>query len=130
MRAVDTNVLVRILARDDAAQMKAAESFIAPGAWVSHVVLAECIWVLESVYGVHDADVAAAVAALLEHESLVIQDPDVVTTALELYRKRPALGFSDCLILGIARKAGHIPIGTFDRNLAKIEDVERVGGAS
>src|SRR5260221_10959468 len=50
MRAVDTNVLVRLLTRDDRAQLAAAEDFVSSGAWVSHVVLVETIWVLESVY--------------------------------------------------------------------------------
>ena len=55
MNAVDTNVLVRLLTRDDAEQTVAAEAFVAPGAWISQVVLVETLWVLESVYDV-DAD--------------------------------------------------------------------------
>jgi predicted nucleic acid-binding protein len=47
-----------------------------------------------------------------------------VAAALEQYRKRPALEFSDCLILETARKAGHLPLGTFDRNLAKLDGAE------
>jgi len=39
---------------------------------------------------------------------------------------KPALGFSDCLVLEIARKAGHTPLGTFDRNLSRIEGAERL----
>jgi predicted nucleic acid-binding protein len=34
MRAVDTNVLVRLIARDDSRQAASAEAFIQPGAWV------------------------------------------------------------------------------------------------
>ena len=45
----------------------------------------------------------------------------VVAAALVHYRNRPSLGFSDCLVLEIARKAGHVPMGTFDRTLAKLE---------
>ena len=63
---------------------------------------------------------------LLSHESLTIQDADVVTAALKSFRERPALGFSDCLILEVARKAGHLPLGTFDRNLSKLEGTERL----
>ena len=48
MRAVDTNVLVRLLARDDPKQVKVAENFVSAGAWVSHVVLAETVWVCTS----------------------------------------------------------------------------------
>lgn len=126
MRAVDTNVLVRLLARDDVKQASAAESFIAGGAWVSHLVLAEMTWVLATVYSRSSQQIAAAVAHLLEHESLVVQDPDVVALALTHLHKKPALGFSDCLILEIARKSGHLPLGTFDRSLATLGDVTRL----
>lgn len=126
MRAVDTNLLVRLLVRDDAGQLAAAEDFVAAGAWVSHLVLAETIWVLEAVHERTPAQLAAAVEMLLDHEQLAIQDPDVVTQALAEFRARPALGFSDCLVLEIARKAGHLPLGTFDRGLAKLEGAQRL----
>lgn len=41
MRAVDTNVLVRLITRDDKKQVESAEEFVSKGAWVSHLVLAE-----------------------------------------------------------------------------------------
>ena len=122
MRAVDTNVLVRLLVRDDAAQVTAAEAFVESGAWVSHLVLVETLWVLDAVYERKPDQVALAVDLLLNHTSLTVQDADVVTLALEAYRNRPSLGFSDCLILEIARRAGHVPLGTFDKNLAKLDD--------
>lgn len=50
MRAIDTNVLVRLIARDHARQTAAAEAFIANGAWVSLLALAETVWVLDTVY--------------------------------------------------------------------------------
>jgi predicted nucleic acid-binding protein len=83
MHAIDTNVLVRLIARDDVRQTAAAESFVESGAWVS-------------------------------------------TLALELFRTKPALGFSNCLMLNLARKAGHLPLGTFNRNLARFEGTRRL----
>ena len=126
MRAVDTNVLVRLLTRDDAKQVAAAESFVARGAWVSHLALAEATWVLDAVYERGPAEIATGVEMLLNHQHLSLQDSDVVAAAVEQFRKRPALGFSDCLMVEIARKAGHLPLGSFDRNLAKIDGVERL----
>ena len=126
MRAVDTNVLVRLLARDDAKQVDRAEAFVASGAWVSHVVLVETTWVLDSVFSRTPTQIAAAVGMLLEHTSLVVQDADTVGAALAHFQQRPALGFSDCLILEIARKAGHLPLGTFDRGLAKLPDAQKL----
>jgi predicted nucleic acid-binding protein len=36
------------------------------------------------------------------------------------------VGFSDCLILEVARKAGHLPLGTFDRELGRLEGAQRL----
>ncbi len=126
MRAVDTNVLVRLATRDNTKQVAAAERFVSPGAWVPHVVLAETVSVLSAVYELGPTEIAAAVEMLLNHKDLTLQDADTVAAALEHYRKRPALGFSDCLVLEVTRKAGHLPLGTFDRELSKLEGVQRL----
>jgi predicted nucleic-acid-binding protein len=120
MRAVDTNVLVRLITGDDLRQAAAAEKFVSAGAWVSHLVLAETIWVLASVYDRDPPALAQTIDFLLKHSDLTIQDAEVVAKALIHYRAKPSLGFSDCLVLEIARKNGHVPLGTFDRTLAKI----------
>lgn len=124
MRAVDTNVLVRLISRDDAAQVAAAEAFVAPGAWVPHLALAEAMWVLESVYALKPAQIATAVEMLLHHKDLTLQDAEAVAAALARFRTRSALGFSDCLVLEVSRKAGHLPLGTFDRRLGRIEGAQ------
>jgi predicted nucleic-acid-binding protein len=63
---------------------------------------------------------------LLNHQSLAVQDVDAVQSALDRYRKSPGLGFSDCLILEVARKAGHLPLGTFDRNPGKLDGAQKL----
>jgi predicted nucleic acid-binding protein len=47
-------------------------------------------------------------------------------SALETFRQRPKLGFSDCLLAELARKSGHLPFGTFDRNLGKVAGAEKL----
>ena len=126
MRAVDTNVLVRLATRDDPAQVEAAETFVAAGAWVSHLVLAEFIWVLRSVYSLGSRELASAIEMLLGHEHLILQDAETIRKALTSFRKTPSLAFSDCLILEIARKAGHLPLGTLDRRLGKLPGAEKL----
>ncbi len=128
MRAVDTNVLVRLIARDDAGQLAAADRFVENGAWVSHLALAETVWVLTAVYDRGAAEIAAAIDVLLNHRELTLQEPEVVAAALEKFRSRPAVGFSDCLLLESARHAGHLPLGTFDRHLGKLDGTERLSG--
>ena len=126
MRAVDTNVLVRLITRDDARQAAKADSFVVQGAWVSILALAEASWVLDTVYQLSATDLAAAMDMLLDHKDLTMQAPEVVTAALGLFRQRPALGFSDCLLLELARKAGHLPLGTFDRDLGRVEGAQKL----
>lgn len=126
MLAVDTNVLVRLITRDDVRQVASADRFVAKGAWVSLLALVEATWVLAAVYERGPADIATAVEMLLNHKDLTLQDPDVVTAALELFRTRPALGLSDCLLLEVARKAGHLPLGTSDRDLSKIDGAQKL----
>lgn len=103
-----------------------AETFVAPGAWVSHLVLAEATWVLDVVYGLDRIAITTAIEMLLNHQHLSVQDAEVVAAALDQYRATSAVGFSDCLILEIARKAGHLPVGTFDRPFGKLEGTQRL----
>ena len=126
VRAVDTNVLVRLIARDDAAQVAAAEEFVAAGAWVSQIVLVETVWVLDAVFELPPRRIAAALEMLLHHEHLTLQDADTVARAVQHYLAKPALGFSDCLVLEAARKAGHLPLGTFDRALGRKDGAVRL----
>ncbi len=126
MLALDTNVLVRLLTRDDAVQAGAADAAVAKGAWVSHLVLAEAMWVLDAVYERTQQQLIAALNLLLAHETLVLQDADAVAAALAQFRAKPALGFSDCLVLEIARKAGHLPLATFDKSLGELAGAQRL----
>jgi predicted nucleic-acid-binding protein len=128
MRAVDTNVLLRLAVRDEPRQVEAAETFVAGGAWVSRLVLVEFVWVLTSVYAFGRAEVGTAVEVLLNHAQLTVEDSDVVVAALAQFTKVSAVGFSDCLVLEGARKAGHLPLGTFDRELARLDGVQLLDG--
>ena len=126
MRAVDTNVLVRLVVRDDSEQVDRAEAFVAPGAWVSLLVLAEAVWVLDSVYGLNRKRIGTVIGMLIEHDRLTLQDEDVVRRAHSIFESRRSIGFFDCLIVEAARKAGHVPVGTFDRRMARLDGTHRM----
>ena len=126
MRALDTNVLVRLIVRDNTDQVARAEAFVGSGAWVSLVVLAETVWVLRSVYGLDEGRIATVVGMLLDHEHLSFQDEDVVRRAHAAFRGELTVEFADHLIVEIARKAGHRPVGTFDRRLSRVDGTERL----
>ena len=121
-----TRILVRLITRDDAEQAAAVDAFVERGAWVSQLVLMETVWVLSSFYGRSRIETIKAVEMLLGHSSLVLQDPDTVAAALDHYRSSQSPEFSDCLILEVARKHGHLPLGTFDRRFSRLLGVQRV----
>lgn len=126
MRAVDTNVLVRLMTRDDPRQVAVAEAFVAAGAWVPHLAVAEATWVLDSVHAREPEAIATAVEMLLSHEYLTIQDSETVAAAVEQFRQQRRVGFSDCLMVEVARKAGHTPLGTCDRDLGKMDGTQKL----
>ena len=78
MRAIDTNVLVRLLTRDEPDQAAAADAFVQSGAWVSVLALAEALWVLAAVYDREASQVMRAVEMLLNHQQLTLQEPEAV----------------------------------------------------
>jgi predicted nucleic-acid-binding protein len=130
MRAVDTNVLVRLFTQDDARDCRAAEQFIAGGAWVSTLAMVESAWVLKRSYGLDAASILDMLEMLLQHEQLVLEDRDLTAEAVALFRERPALGFSDCVILATSRQAGHLPLGTFDRKLSRLDGTQLLTAGS
>lgn len=125
MIGLDTNILVRYLAQDDAAQAALATALIEhdlserePG-FVSLVVVVECCWVLKRIYGATRADIRSTVADLLDIRQLVIEQRAVVASAL--VRLGSAAGeFADALIAEIATRSGCDRIATFDRSAARV----------
>lgn len=125
-RAADTNVIVRLIVRDDAKQLAQATALASAGLWVSHVVLVEVAWVLGSIYELAADAVARAIALLLDHSELTVEAPEVVRAALAQVRGRRGIDFADSLMVEIARKAGQAPLVTFDRALAKLDGAELI----
>lgn len=123
MFALDTNVLVRYFAQDDARQSAIATRFVeqtlSPSArgFVSLVALLEAVWVMESRYGADAPTISSIVTDLLETASLEVQDATAVRGAVERYR-RGGVDLHDCLIVSLAaeRKAQTV---TFDARAAK-----------
>lgn len=123
MIGLDTNVLVRYLAQDDARQSPLATRLVEsltganPG-FVSHVVLAETVWVLESCYAADASKVAEVVEILLRIEGLLIDRAELVWQALRGFKQQQG-DFPDMLIARLARHAGCISTHTFDKGAAR-----------
>jgi predicted nucleic-acid-binding protein len=125
MRAVDTNVFVRLLVADDASQTARAEAFLAAGSpvWISTVVLVETAWVLAAEYGWKKPHLLAMLDTATTSKDFGFQSVDAVRAAVRLYRASKA-DFPDCLALELARAEGHLPFFTFDKATAKLPGAE------
>lgn len=116
MIALDTNVIVRVLTRDDPAQARRAAAFMKKNAlWLAKTVLLETEWVLRYTYEYDAASINRALSALAGLESLTVEDAASVERALEWHRQ--GMDFADALHL--ASPAGAEGFATFDRRLAK-----------
>ena len=126
MIALDTNVLIRFLVRDDEAQAAKARRLVERCAeagdhcLVSNPVLCELEWVLESVYGASRSEVASAVEGLLSMPPFQVEDAELTQQALQAYAKGKA-DFSDYLLGLVGRSRGARTTYTFDRDLRRVE---------
>ena len=122
MIGLDTNVIVRYLTADDAAQLRAVDRLVARAIdqeellAISHGVLAETVWVLEAAYGYPKADLLTALDAILETRQFFIEDKDSVRAAIEDYRAGKG-DFSDYLFARHYGRLGCDTMATFDRSL-------------
>ena len=123
MISLDTNVLVRYLAQDDAKQSALATRLIehtlspAKRGFISLAAMLETVWVMESRYAADASTVAAILADLLDTASLDVQDASAVRAAARRYAGG-GVDLHDCLIVSLAdeRKARLV---TFDAKAAK-----------
>ena len=122
MTGLDTNVLLRYLLKDDAAQAARAEREIERDErfLIDGIVLCEMVWVLETGYGFSRTEVAGALDKVVATAQFEIDGKDLVLAALADFR-RSAADFSDCLIGRRNRNAGAPETATFDRSLKGLE---------
>jgi predicted nucleic-acid-binding protein len=116
MWAIDTNVIVRFITRDDAGQSARARAMIeAHEVFVATTVLLEVEWVLRSVYGFDRETRLGALCAFVGLPQVKLEAGALVTEALEMMAKR--MDFADALHLAMAR--GCDGFASFDRRLAR-----------
>ena len=128
MIALDTNVLVRLLTRDDEAQAERAKTLVDECAgrdekvFVSTMVLVELCWTLARTYGFERNDIACAVRALSDNATISLESPGAIQAALRTYENGSA-DFPDCLIVAKATEVGCKATATFDRRMKTLPDV-------
>jgi predicted nucleic-acid-binding protein len=129
MIGVDTNVLIRHLTQDDPVQSPKATQFIeqmltadSPG-FVSIIVMAETVWVLERSYGQSNVQLANIIERVLQIANLRTESEQVVFEAMVAIKQNRA-SFADALIGALHARAGCTTTVTFDRRAARLREFE------
>ena len=119
MRALDTNVVVRLVVNDHPEQYAAARALFARGEQllVAPTVLLETEWVLRDVYGLSQRKILTAFAALCATEHVVVGSAEAVAEALRL--AAAGVELADALHLAIAAGEKARALMSFDRGLAR-----------
>lgn len=113
--AVDTNVLVRAVVRDDAAQARIAAKVLSDAEVIAVALpcLCEFVWVLRRVYNVQPSDVATAIRALLAAANVEVNRPAV---ELGLSVLEAGGDFADGIIAYEGNWLGGETFVSFDKN--------------
>ena len=125
MAALDTNVLVRFLVQDDAAQHAMARRLVRKCVsegrtlYVAVSVSLELEWVLRSNFGFGKDEVVQTLSQLLSSAELIFASESALELALLLYKKGSA-DYADCVHVALASQAGERPLWTFDKAASKV----------
>ena len=127
-RVLDTNFIIRVLVRDNEKQVKIAEKLFNAcergevALIVLPVVLAECVFVLESFYDRSKEDITTALQGLIIAQGIEMADVGLYSDALRRYGVTN-LHFVDCVIAAFAA-AKNFPVSSFDAGFRSQNDVK------
>jgi len=124
---VDTNVLVRHLTGDPADMAARATAYLAETAelYLTDLIVAETVYVLESFYEAPREQVAAAMRSLVSMRSVVTVDPALLLRAIEVY-ETDRLDFAEAYLVACAESTGVDRVASFDRSIDRVDTVERI----
>lgn len=132
MPALDTNILVRYVVRDDEAQLGAARRLIrncvsqGQALFVPVTVALELEWVLRSNFEFSKDKAIDVLSNLLSAAELTFESERALEVALHLYRAGSA-DFADCVHIALAAQARELPLWTFDRRAGKVDGAQILG---
>ena len=131
-RALDTNVLVRLLTQDDPSQFARSHRLLRSAAhrgerlFISDIVIAELIWTLKSSYRFKRDALINSLHFLVNHSTFQLQSESALREAIQIFESA-SLEFSDCLIFAVSRLQGCNFLVTFDKRLASLPGVINLG---
>ena len=124
---VDTNILVRHLTGDPPDMAARATAFFAGASelFLTDLIVAETVYVLESFYEAPREQVATTMRSLVSMRSVVTVDPALLLRSIEVY-ETDRLDFAEAYLVACAESTGVGRVASFDRAIDRVDTVERV----
>ncbi len=116
MRAVDTNVLVRLIAADDEAQLKTAHKLLEEPFLILPTVVLEAVWVLSNVYRLPRSMIVDRLTTILGYSLASVVSGEALNWTLVHFLE--GADFADMLHVALAADAEASSFATFDKSLA------------
>ena len=95
------------------------------GLWLADPIVAEVVYVLESVYRVDRDGIAGLMRSIVASERMRVSDLSLFLPTIEVY-ERHRLAFADAYLVASAERSGVGIVVSFDRDISKVGTVERV----
>ena len=124
---VDTNVLIRHLTGDPPLQARRATEFLAAAhdLWLADLIVAEVVYVLESVYRVDRDGIAGLARSIVSSDRIQVSDLPLLLRTIEVYQHHH-LAFADAYLVASAERSGIGVVVSFDEGISKVGTVRRV----
>ncbi|MFD3510469.1 PIN domain-containing protein [Nocardia sp. NPDC058666] len=124
---LDTNILVRHFTQDPPEMGRRATAMLARSEefYLPDLIVAETVYVLQSVYRVPRPEVAALTRAIIGSRNISTDDPAVLIRAVDVYEHH-RLSFADAYLVALAEADPGSAIGSFDKGISKVGTVRRV----
>ncbi|MGQ0617244.1 MAG: PIN domain-containing protein [Acidimicrobiia bacterium] len=124
---IDTNVLIRHLTGDPPEMAARASAYLdhERDLWLTDLVAAETVYVLESFYEAPREEVAPAMRSLVAFDAVVCVDPALLLRAVEVY-ETDRVDFAEAYLVACAESTGVGKIASFDRSIDRVDTIERI----
>ncbi|WP_280401170.1 PIN domain-containing protein [Nocardia carnea] len=124
---LDTNILVRHFTQDPPEMGRRATALLSDSEdlYLPDLILAETVYVLQSVYKVPRPEVAALMRSVIGSRNIASDDPAVLIRTLDVYEHH-RLAFADAYLVALAEADPRSAIASFDRGIGKVGTVRRI----
>lgn len=124
---VDTNVLVRHLTGEPAAQARRATAFLdaSEELFLADLIVAETVYVLGSFYEFERTQIADGARAIVADQRMVVADRDLLLRAIEIYEVH-RIDFAEAYLVAAAEVSGVGAVASFDRSIDRVGTITRI----